>query len=74
MTQSTPEPGTNNCGQCCGCRAADPRRLLSRFQNKPTHLARALDIHRATLRKRLREHGGPDTADDEPPSSGPAGP
>jgi DNA-binding NtrC family response regulator len=28
--------------------------LLPRFDHKPTHLARALNVHRATLRKRLR--------------------
>jgi DNA-binding NtrC family response regulator len=32
--------------------------LLPRFDHKPTHLARALHIHRATLRKRLRERDG----------------
>ena len=31
--------------------------LLPRFDNKPTHLARALNVHRATLRKRLRAQG-----------------
>ena len=32
--------------------------LLPRYDHKPTHLARALNIHRATLRKRLRERDG----------------
>jgi DNA-binding NtrC family response regulator len=31
--------------------------LLPRFDHKPTHLARALRVNRATLRKRLRDHG-----------------
>ena len=31
--------------------------LLPRYGNMPTHLARALDLNRATLRKRLRELG-----------------
>ncbi|MBL8738979.1 MAG: sigma-54-dependent Fis family transcriptional regulator [Planctomycetes bacterium] len=31
--------------------------LLPRFDNKPTHLARALNVHRATLRKRLKAQG-----------------
>jgi DNA-binding NtrC family response regulator len=31
--------------------------LLPRFDHKPTHLARALNVHRATLRKRLRGMG-----------------
>ncbi|MCU0864409.1 MAG: sigma-54 dependent transcriptional regulator [Planctomycetes bacterium] len=34
--------------------------LLPRYDHKPTHLARALNIHRATLRKRLRERDGPE--------------
>ncbi len=38
--------------------------LLPRFDNRPTHLARALNINRATLRKRLRER-------DDPPSARP---
>jgi hypothetical protein len=29
--------------------------LLPRYDHKPTHLARALHVNRATLRKRLRE-------------------
>ncbi len=33
--------------------------LLPRYDYKPTHLARALDINRATLRKRLRERDEP---------------
>ncbi len=33
--------------------------LLPRYGHKPTHLARALDLNRATLRKRLRDLGGP---------------
>ena len=39
--------------------------LLPRFDHKPTHLARALNIHRATLRKRLRDRDEP-----EPPADG----
>ena len=34
--------------------------LLPRYGGKPTHLARALDMHRATLRKRLRAMGRDD--------------
>jgi DNA-binding NtrC family response regulator len=33
--------------------------LLPRFDHKPTHLARALNMNRATLRKRLREREDP---------------
>jgi DNA-binding NtrC family response regulator len=32
--------------------------LLPRFENKPTHLARALKVNRSTLRKRLRDAFG----------------
>ncbi|MBL8733579.1 MAG: sigma-54-dependent Fis family transcriptional regulator [Planctomycetes bacterium] len=38
--------------------------LLPRFDHKPTHLARALDVNRATLRKRLRDRGYAQTNDD----------
>ncbi|MFY9340937.1 MAG: sigma-54 dependent transcriptional regulator [Planctomycetota bacterium] len=38
--------------------------LLPRYGHKPTHLARALNIHRATLRKRLRERNDTDDPDD----------
>jgi DNA-binding NtrC family response regulator len=41
--------------------------LLPRYDNKPTHLARALNIHRATLRKRLRERDDVDDALPEDP-------
>jgi DNA-binding NtrC family response regulator len=34
--------------------------LLPRFENKPTVLARELEMNRATLRKKLREQGTPD--------------
>ncbi len=33
------------------------RHLLSRFENKPTHLATALSMNRATLRQKLRRTG-----------------
>ena len=41
--------------------------LLPRFDHKPTHLARALQVNRATLRKRLRERDDAATAPDVPP-------
>jgi DNA-binding NtrC family response regulator len=48
--------------------------LLPRFDHKPTWLARALHVNRATLRKRLRERDGPAGDDDEPPASPPVSP
>ena len=33
------------------------RYLLERHENKPTHLAAALRMHRATLRQKLRRAG-----------------
>ena len=37
--------------------AAMLRHLLTRFDNKPTHLANALRMNRATLRQKLRRTG-----------------
>ena len=45
--------------------------LLPRFEGKPTLLARALDMNRATLRKKLRTMLGlADDADEAPPPAG----
>ena len=41
--------------------------LLPRFDHKPTHLARALNIHRATLRKRLRDRDDPESTPPDAP-------
>ena len=41
------------------------QQLLPRFDHKPTHLARALNVHRATLRKRLRAQGEGPRGDDD---------
>ncbi len=41
--------------------------LLPRFEHKPTHLARALNVNRATLRKRLRERAPQSPVDDGKP-------
>jgi len=43
--------------------------LLPRFQGKPTLLARALDMNRATLRKKLRSMLGMADPDEAPPTS-----
>jgi DNA-binding NtrC family response regulator len=41
--------------------------LLPRFEGKPTLLARALRMNRATLRRKLRGSAGPIDDADEPP-------
>jgi DNA-binding NtrC family response regulator len=41
--------------------------LLPRYEHKPTYLARALNMNRATLRKRLRGRDDPDPADLDTP-------
>jgi DNA-binding NtrC family response regulator len=45
--------------------------LLPRFEGKPTLLARALRMNRATLRRKLRGSAGPIDETDEPPHDDP---